>query len=209
MATRISPRHRNLALGEVVPIPPVTRTPSVTDAELVRRAADGDAWAEEAIYRRYVTLVLGTSRRLLADNSDAEDVAQETFATAFGAWSQLREPERLRQWLLQIAVRKVHRRFRRRKLLRALGFDDGPNDATLDVLARTDCPQETRMELSLLAKALDKLSVNDRVAWMLRHVEGLSLEEVAQECGCSLSAAKRRITSASEKIARFAAKGQP
>jgi RNA polymerase sigma-70 factor (ECF subfamily) len=209
VATRFSLRQRKLALGEVASSAPVALTPSVPDAELVRRAVAGDAWAEEAIYRRYVALVLGTSRRLLADNSDAEDVAQETFAAAFGAWSQLRDPERLRYWLLQIAVRKVHRRFRRRKLLRALGFDDGAYDATLDVLARSDCPQETRMELSLLSKALDKLSTNDRVAWMLRHVEGLSLEEVAQECGCSLAAAKRRISSASQRISRFAAKGWP
>lgn len=209
MATRFSLRQRSLPLAEVPASSPIPLTPSVSDAELVRRALDGDAWAEEAIYRRYVALVLGTSRRLLADNSDAEDVAQETFAAAFGAWSQLREPERLRHWLLQIAVRKVHRRFRRRKLLRALGFDDGGHDATLAVLARSDCPQETRMELALLSKALDKLSANDRVAWMLRHVEGLSLEEVAQECGCSLAAAKRRIASAAQRIASFAAKGQP
>jgi RNA polymerase sigma-70 factor (ECF subfamily) len=187
----------------------VALTPSVPDAELVRRARSGDAWAEEAIYRRYVTLILGTSRRLLADNGDAEDVAQETFASAFAAWSQLREPERLRHWLLQIAVSKVHRRFRRRKLLRALGFEDGASDATLDALAHPECPQEVRMELALLSKALDKLSVNERIAWMLRHVEGLSLEEVAQECDCSLAAAKRRIASAADRIERFAKRGKP
>ncbi|MFZ5891060.1 MAG: RNA polymerase sigma factor [Myxococcota bacterium] len=209
MATPFPSRQRNIALGEAVKSAPVALTPSVPDAELVRRARTGDAWAEEAIYRRYVGLILGTSRRLLADNSDAEDVAQETFAAAFAAWSQLREPDRLRHWLLQIAISKVHRRFRRRKLLRALGFDEGGYDATLDALARSDCPQEVRMELSLLSKALDKLSANDRVAWMLRHVEGLSLEEVALECGCSLAAAKRRIASAAERIARFAGKRQP
>jgi RNA polymerase sigma-70 factor (ECF subfamily) len=162
-----------------------------------------------ALVERFQSNVFGLCYRMLGRHHDAEDVAQETFAAAFGAWSQLRDPERLRFWLLQIAIRKVHRRFRRRKLLRALGFDDGAYDATLDVLARSDCPQETRMELSLLSKALDKLSTNDRVAWMLRHVEGLSLEEVAQECGCSLAAAKRRISSASQRISRFAAKGWP
>ena len=208
MATPSSPRHRRLAVGQAGPAVPVALTPNVPDAELVRRALLGDAWAEEAIYRRYVTLILGTSRRLLADNSDAEDVAQETFAAAFAAWPQLREPERLRHWLLQIAVSKVHRRFRRRKLLRALGFEDGANDSTLDVLAHPECPQETRTELSLLSKALDKLSASDRIAWMLRHVEGLSLEEVAQECACSLATAKRRIASAAERIDRFAARGQ-
>ncbi|MGC4086657.1 MAG: sigma-70 family RNA polymerase sigma factor [Polyangiaceae bacterium] len=209
MATRSLPRQRSLAPGDVPRSAPVALTPSLPDEELVRRALHGDAWAEEAIYRRYVALILGVSRRLLANNSDAEDVAQETFTAAFGAWAQLREPERLRHWLLQIAVSKVHRRFRRRKLLRALGFDERADDATLDVLARGDCSQETRMELYWLSKALDKLTTRDRVAWMLRHVEGLSLEEVASECDCSLATAKRRIASAGERIARHTRRSSP
>jgi RNA polymerase sigma-70 factor (ECF subfamily) len=177
--------------------------PALSDEELVARAAAGDAWAEEAIYRRYAALILGTARRLLADTVEAQDVAQETFAAAFGAWGQLREPARLKRWLLQIAIRKVHRRFRRRRLLRALGFDDFADDATLDALARPDCSPEARAELALLSRALDTVATSARIAWMLRYVEGLSLDEVAQECSCSLATVKRRISSAQKHIDRF------
>lgn len=184
-------------------------TAPLSDSELVRRALAQDGWAEEAIYRRYAAMILGMSKRLLADTAEAEDVTQDTFAMVFQNLNQLREPERLRQWLTQIAVSKAHRRFRRRKLLRALGFADAANDATLARLASTSCPPETRTELGLLAKALDKLSASERIAWMLRHVEGLPLEEVAQECECSLATVKRRIAAAAERIERFTARGRP
>jgi RNA polymerase sigma-70 factor (ECF subfamily) len=187
----------------------VAPTLTVSDTELVRRASAGNAWAEEAIYRRYAALVLGTARRLLADSVEAQDVAQETFVAAFAAWPQLREPARLKQWLLQIAISKVHRRFRRRKLLRALGFADSVDDATLDKLARPDCTPELRAELLLVSRALDRVSTSERIAWMLRHVEGLSLEEVAQECDCSLATAKRRISSAQQRVDRFTGRGRP
>jgi RNA polymerase sigma-70 factor (ECF subfamily) len=204
-----SPRSRVTALGEAgaseVQVAP---TLTLSDTELVRRASAGNAWAEEAIYRRYAALILGTARRLLADSVEAQDVAQETFVAAFAAWPQLREPTRLKQWLLQIAISKVHRRFRRRKLLRVLGFADSVDDATLDKLARPDCSPELRAELALLSRALERISASERIAWMLRHVEGLSLEEVAQECDCSLATAKRRIAAAQTRVDRFTGRGR-
>ena len=185
----------------------VARTQPLSDEELVRRATFGDEWAEEAIYRPYAGMILGTARRLLADGAEAEDVAQETFATAFAAWASLREPARLRRWLLKIAIRLVHRRFRRRKLARLFGFEDGVDDATLDALARPDTSLEARAELLLIARALERVTPAARIAWMLRHVEGLPLDEVATECDCSLSTTKRRIARAQRRIDRFLDKG--
>jgi RNA polymerase sigma-70 factor (ECF subfamily) len=186
----------------------VARTQPLSDEELVRRAAFGDEWAEEAIYRRYAGMILGTARRLLADGAEAQDVAQETFATAFAAWASLRDPTRLRRWLLKIAIRLVHRRFRRRKLARLFGFEDGVDDATLDALARPDTSLEARAELLLIARALERVTPAARIAWMLRHVEGLPLDEVAIECDCSLSTTKRRIARAQRRIDRFLDKGK-
>jgi RNA polymerase sigma-70 factor (ECF subfamily) len=185
--------------------PAIQLAPTVnsSDAELVRRARAGDAWAEEAVYRRYAARILALSKRLLADSAEAEDATQETFVTAFAAWKQLRDPDRLEQWLIQIAVSRVHRRFRRRKLLNFLGFHEPGSDASLDALARPDCPQEVRAELALIGKALDRLSAGERITWVLRHVEGMSLEEAAHESGCSLATAKRRIARATASIERF------
>ncbi len=173
-----------------------------TDAELARRIRRGERWAEEAFYRRHVEHVIGLAQRLLRNFADAEDVAQDTFATAFQIWDQLRDEDRARNWLMQIAVRKVHRKFRKRRLLRLLGLDRSIEDAPLEALAREDASAEVRSELALLDSALSSLGVDVRMAWMLRHIEGLTLEEVAEQCQCSLATVKRRIASAHRVVSR-------
>jgi RNA polymerase sigma-70 factor (ECF subfamily) len=99
---------------------PVVPTNPLSDSELVRRALASDTWAEEAIYRRYAASILGMCKRLLAETTEAEDVTQDTFAMAFQNLRQLRQPDRLRPWLMQIALSRVHRRFWRPKFLNAL-----------------------------------------------------------------------------------------
>jgi RNA polymerase sigma-70 factor (ECF subfamily) len=183
----------------------LTSNERIPDAELVRRIGQGDRWAEEAFYRRYVALVHGTVRRLLGRAGEAEDVVQETFATAFEIFSQLRTPESARQWLMQIAVRKVHRRFRQRRFLRTLGLDRSADDAPLEQMAPADSSAKARLELTMLNEALSKLGTAERIAWMLRHVEGHSLDEVATQCGCSLATVKRRICAAHMHVCRYVA----
>lgn len=180
-----------------------------SDAELARRASGGDRWAEEAFYRRHVPQVVGLAQRLLGNSWDAEDVAQDTFITAFGLWGQLRDHERARSWLMQITVRQVHRRFRKRRLLRLLGFDRPVDDLPLDALARDDCTVELRSELMVLESVLRSLPSERKIAWMLRYVEGLPLEEVAQQCDCSLATAKRRIAAAQRVVGRHVQIARP
>jgi len=179
-----------------------------SDADLARRIGRGERWAEEAFYRRHVVRVLGLAQRLLGNHSDAEDVAQETFATAFEIWHQLRDYERAQSWLMQIAVRKVHRKFRKRRVMRLLGLDRGLDDLPLDALAREDTSAEVRSELLVLDSALKSLSARARVPWMLRYIEGLPLDEVALQCDCSLATAKRRIASAHRMLSRRVAIGE-
>lgn len=189
-------RHSRAEPVQLEPPDPVSTT------DLVERIARGDRWAEEAFYRRHVALVQTTVRRLLGRSAEAEDVVQDAFVTAFEIWDQLREPEHAKNWLLTIAVRKVHRRFRRRRLLRLLGLDQPTDDATLESLARSDLGGEARAELSLLDRVLARLPAEARIAWMLRHVEGASLEEVAVLCECSLATAKRRIALANAMVSQ-------
>lgn len=201
-ATAVARRPCALALGPAPQRSLALPIPAVLDEELVRRIADGDRWAEEAFYRRYVAAVYGTVRRLLGSHSDAEDVVQDTFATAFAIWKQLRDPLRAREWLLRIAVRKVHRRFRTRRLMRALGLDRSTDEVLLDCLAPESMSGEARAELAILDSVLTRLPSNERLAWMLRYVEGFGLEEVAEQCGCSLATAKRRIAAAHAVVQR-------
>jgi RNA polymerase sigma-70 factor (ECF subfamily) len=181
--------------------------PALSDAELIARIAQGDQWAKEALYRRHVRYVWGTAVRLLGRVSEAEDVVQDTFAEALRDWAKLRDRNATRQWLVRIAVHQAHRRFRRRKLLRALGLDRTPPERTFAALVYRGASPETQAELRMVGEALDTLGIRERFAWSLRYVEGYSLEEVAAACDCSLATAKRRIVSAQRRVAVHLADG--
>lgn len=177
----------------------VRRHPSadrVDDRALVARARAGDGWAEEALYRRYADDVGIIAVRLLKSRTDAEDVLQDTFAIAFEKLSSLRDGAAVRGWLVQIAVSQVRRRFRRRRLRRLLGLDADADQATLESIAEPSAGPEVRAELALLDRALDRLAPDHRIAWMLRYVEGETLEDVARACDCALATAKRRLAAA-------------
>jgi RNA polymerase sigma-70 factor (ECF subfamily) len=179
-----------------------SRDEELPDADLVLRARSGDHWALEMLYRRHVQLVAGTALRLLRNRADAEDVAQETFLLAFEKLSQLAEPAAFRGWLVRIAVSRVHRRFRARKLRGLLlpWRDEESEETSLEAEAREDATPEQRVELALLDRALAALPLELRTPWLLRHVMGCAVEETAAACGCSLATVKRRISAADEKI---------
>jgi RNA polymerase sigma-70 factor (ECF subfamily) len=170
------------------------------DAALVARIRAGDKAAEEMVYRRHVRYVGGMLVRLLGSRADAEDAIQETFVIALEQVGSLRDPRALRGWLAQIAVSQARRKFRRRKLLRALGLDGTRHEVDLEAFARAEVTADVRARISTLAKLLGRLPVDQRVAWSLRNIEGQALEEVALLCGCSLATAKRRIAQADEWI---------
>ncbi|HEY8088311.1 MAG TPA: RNA polymerase sigma factor [Polyangiaceae bacterium] len=170
------------------------------DAALVGGALRGNRSSEEAIYRAYAPAVLTLTTRLLGRRSDGEDATQDTFILAFQNMHQLRSPAALRPWLMRIAVSQVRRRFRKRRLLRTLGLYVGADDATLESLVSSGASAEVRTDLAALDRVLGTLPANQRIAWMLRYVEGEQLEDVAQACGCSLATAKRRIAAADAQV---------
>lgn len=182
--------------------------PLVEDAELVRSACDGLVWAKAELFRRHAGRLLGLLARLLGSHADAEDAVQDVFVAAFRTLHQLRAAEAVSGWLTQLAVHQAHRHFRQRKLRVALWLDTSAQDATLDQLADASAPSEVRVELALLAAKLGRLPTKDRMAWMLRHVEGHELVEVAQLCDCSLATAKRRVAAAQARITAHVALGE-
>jgi RNA polymerase sigma-70 factor, ECF subfamily len=168
--------------------------PRAADGELIERLLRGDQWAKEALYRRYVNVVWSTALHMMGNRSDAQDVVQDTFVEAFRDVAGLREHAALRPWLLRISVHQAHRRFRRRRLLRRLGLDRSVDDASLDALLHPGASPELRSELRSVERALREASVAERFAWILRHVDGHSLDEVAAASDCSLATVKRRLS---------------
>jgi RNA polymerase sigma-70 factor (ECF subfamily) len=193
-----------MAISAKYPSGPVLlRMPdAASDVELVVRAVTGDRWSREVLYRRHASYLLGLAARLVGNRGDAEEIVQETFLSGFERLHTLREPEALRGWLAQIAVNLIRHRLRRTRLMRLLGLDRGADDATLEALAAPGMNPEVSAELALLDRVLHRLRADLRIAWMLRHVDGLELTEVASACRCSLATAKRRIAEADVAVRR-------
>ena len=188
---------------------PVPNAPS--DAELVARAVEGERFGRELIYRRHAAYLLAMVTRLVSSRDAAEAIARETFVLAWKRLGELaattatgEESANVRLWLSRIAVSLARRRLRRARLLRLIGFgaerDSGDHDATLAALAPVDLRHEARQDLEHVDHVLELAGVEPRIAWMLRRVDGLPLDEVASACACSPATAQRRIAEVDARL---------
>lgn len=152
---------------------------------------------DDALFQRFAPYVARIGLRLLGRETDVDDLIQEVFMAAFRQRHQVRDPLAFKSWLAIIAVRTARRQLRRRKLRGFVGLDT--LTPALE-LRDTGMTPERRALLSRVYQVLDKIPVEQRLAWSLRYVEGEKLEQVAEHCSCSLATAKRRIAAAHARI---------
>jgi RNA polymerase sigma-70 factor, ECF subfamily len=158
------------------------------------RARADDPVTFEQTYRRYCRYVAAVVLRLDPRAPDLDDVVQDVFLAAAGGLDRLRDPGATRAWLATTAVRLVRRRLRLRRMWRWLGLGDDARPPAPLVYAGND-PVD-RLMLGAVYEVLDRMSVGDRVAFVLHHIEGETLESVARMCRCSLATVKRRVARA-------------
>jgi len=152
----------------------------------------------EGLFRQYAPYVARIGHRLLGNGDEVDDLVQDVFLAAHRGLTRLRDRDAVKGWLATVAVRTARRRLRRRRLAGLLGFTGEPAD--YDEVAGSDASPAERALVARVYRALDRLPVEQRLAWSLRHVEGESLERVAELAGCSLATAKRRIKAAQEAL---------
>lgn len=162
---------------------------------------DGDADvlpdSDRALFERFAPYVARIALRLIGREAEVDDLVQEVFLAAFKQRHQVREPAAFRGWLATVTVRKARRHLARRRWKSFVGLDTA---GYAPELRDTSVSPEQRALLARVYEVLDRIPVDHRVAWTLRHVEGERLERVAERCGCSLATAKRRIASAHARI---------
>ena len=147
-------------------------------ARLVRLTLRGDATAFEQIVLRYETRVMTLAARLVGGRDDARDVAQEVFLRAFKYLHRADPQKPLEPWLFRIAV-NVCRDAVRRRLRRQNTFVDAEPAEPIDRSADPCTDLERKQQRLILQRALDLLPEKERLAIMLRDIEGLSTAEVA------------------------------
>ncbi len=170
-----------------------------TDAELVLALRQNERGAAEAIWNRHSESVRRFLGRALGPSGDeAEDLTQEVFLRVFARARVIREPSALREFIMSVALRVLQWEIRRRWVRRKVFLSkDG---ALPEVGAPDRANQEARHALRSCYAILDRLSVRERVAFVLRYLEEMTLEEVAERLDCSVSTTKRVLTRATERV---------
>ncbi len=169
------------------------------DSELVALVQAGESSAFEVLYRRHSPYVMALAVRVQGNPGDVEDIVHDAFLKVHHKLHDLRAGNSFRPWLASVVVSLVRSRLRRRRMLGLLGLSTSePID--LDALAAPDAGPEVRAQLAQVYRVLDTVSVEEKICWTLRFVEGRKLEEVAQLAGCSLATSKRRIAAVQQKI---------
>jgi RNA polymerase sigma-70 factor (ECF subfamily) len=171
------------------------------------RAGDGDAY--RVLVDRHSRSVFRLAYRMTGNEQDSEDVVQETFMRAYKQLHRWEARSSFSTWLYRIAANYSLDLVRRRKrhgevTMNETGPDDAPemiqsiasNDPGPDRLMFSGRVQET------VSAALNELSQQERTAFVLRHFEGQSIEEISGALGLSGNAAKHSIFRAVQKLRR-------
>ena len=177
------------------------------DAALVKRAQAGDKRAFELLVTKYQRRILRLLGRILHNQSDVEDIAQETFLKAYRALPKFRNESACYTWLYRIAVNTARNHISSKHnqvfVSDQIESQDGETFSLLDNLTDGETP-ETHMHnreiIEALQIALDELPEQLRQAIVLRELEGLSYEEISTAMDCPVGTVRSRIFRAREAI---------
>jgi RNA polymerase sigma-70 factor (ECF subfamily) len=176
-----------------------------SDRTVVARARDGDRDAFRALVERHSRYIFGLAQRMTGSIEDAEDVVQETWLKAHRQLSRFEARADFRTWLHRICVNCSI------DLIRARRHREDPHDPAdlaegrLSACGSEGQPMPDRLAASAqiqdrVQQALTRLTSLERAAFMLRHVDGMSIKEVSGRLGLKTNATKHGIFRAVRKM---------
>jgi RNA polymerase sigma-70 factor (ECF subfamily) len=160
---------------------------------LVRAVIAGEPWAERELFERYAPMVHSTLRRCLGPLHDIDDLMQEVFLRVFDRVKTLRDYSAVRSFVYTIAIRVARtdiRRIRVRRRSETVDVDDVANYQAVSA------DPEARDALARVQIILDGMKTKHRIAFVLRHLDGLSVCDVARELDVSLATVNRWLSRA-------------
>ena len=178
----------------------IVRSPSTarTDAEIAQALQRGERTAELEAWNRFAPGTAQTLRRLMGPGNDPEDLLQEVYLRFFRNIRSLREPAAVRGFLAGICVHVVRQELARRRRARWLRLT--ATGTPPDTEATLPDP-ENRDVIAQYYRILDQLGATERSIFVSRTIEKLTLTEVAELHGVSVSTAQRRLARATKRIA--------
>ncbi|HUI67078.1 MAG TPA: sigma-70 family RNA polymerase sigma factor [Nitrospirota bacterium] len=176
------------------------------DINLIKRFKKGDTSAFEEIVLKYQDKMYSLCRHMLGNAADAEDAAQDVFLKAYQALHKFQPDASLYTWLYRIATNTCID-YRRKPVFESLfgHFEEGEtliHDRASDVPSPEKLYQSKQIDRAL-QEGLGKLSPKLRAIIVLKEIEELSYEEIAETLDISMGTVKSRIARAREELQRF------
>jgi len=170
-----------------------------SDAALIARVLGGETDAYGGLVARYRDRLGRYAVRMLGNMEDAEDAVQEAFVRGYRSLARCTDPEKFGAWLFTILVNRCRtlgkQRARRQQIV--LQDEAAVNRASVNHTEESHALRET------IERALAQLSPTVREAFLLKHVEDLSYDEMTAMTGAKTSALKMRVARAREELQRL------
>ena len=179
-----------------------------TDKELVKRVQKGDKGAFDLLVLKYEHKIVNLVMRYVRDPEQALDISQEAFIKAYRALPRFRGESAFYTWLYRIAVNTAKNYLaaqRRRPMDIELDMQDPEQYGLHAKLKETDTPEEVALSHELqetLERAFEALPDDLRTAIILRELDGMSYEEIAQTMDCPVGTVRSRIFRARDAIGK-------
>jgi RNA polymerase sigma-70 factor, ECF subfamily len=173
------------------------------DRQLVERAQGGDIGAFEALVEAHRDKVYGLSLRMTRSEADAAEITQDTFLSAYQHLKEFRGDAAFGSWVHRIAANNALMRLRHRRVVQAVeGEPQGPEfteRGSLSLYPAQDWSRSAEGRIldaelgQAIQEATDRLPEGYREVFLLKDVEGLSYEQIAEVTGDSIAAIKSRL----------------
>lgn len=167
--------------------------PALADGDIVAQVLAGDVESYRVLVERYRNEFGRYAVALVGDSDSADDALQEAFIRAYQSLHSCRDPQRFKHWFFRILTNQCHNA-RARRRLESLDQHDAP------ARERADRPVEQDEIRRAIEVALSELTTEQREAFVMKHVDGRSYEEIAELLGAGVDALKMRVYRAREVL---------
>lgn len=186
-------RNKTLTPGWGATVNRERTAPAVdVDGDLIARFLAGDRSAFDSLFEKYQDYVYNIVYGIIGKSDEAHDVAQEVFVQVYRSLASFRRGSRFATWLYRIAVNRAvdaaraSRNWRWLPLNETLRATPDPADSPTRTVERNE-------EHDIVQRVLQEVPVQHRDVLVLRYFQDLSVEEIAEVLGCSVTAAKVRL----------------
>ncbi|HEX9445686.1 MAG TPA: sigma-70 family RNA polymerase sigma factor [Candidatus Binatia bacterium] len=171
------------------------------DGELVRRVRGGDRSAFNQLVLKYRSRVMGVAARMLDDRAEAEDLAQDVFVRVYRALGDFKGEALFSTWLYRVTANACLNRKKKRQRERRLEADIGGLEPLhFDPFSNPHVLLERKQLRALLERLIQALPEEQRMVLILRDVEGLSYDEIADCLGVELGTVRSRLHRARAEV---------